>query len=90
MSETMLTWDETRVRAFVLAGDGSLPILDQVARLLEMGASPVNCIKAIRGVHGLGLAACKELVDSALSSEARRANEQLREALAKEASMWAQ
>ena len=82
-----LAWNETRAEALVLA-EQDLLLLDQVKVLLEMGATPVDCIKALREIHGVGLAAGKDLVDGALKPEIRLANEELRERLTEEMSEW--
>jgi ribosomal protein L7/L12 len=82
-----LSWDETQVVAIAISGQ-DLPLLDQVKLLLDQGATPVNCIKALHEVHGVGLAAGKDLVDGALNPERRQANEELRESVAQEVSEW--
>jgi ribosomal protein L7/L12 len=82
-----LSWNETQAEALALAGEDLL-LLDQVKLLLGRGATPVDCIKALRQIHGLGLAAGKDLVDSALNPESRLANEELRESLAEEMNAW--
>jgi ribosomal protein L7/L12 len=81
------SWTETQAEALALA-DQDLLLLDQVKLLLERGATPVDCIKALRQIHGLGLAAGKDLVDAALNPESRLANEKLREGLAEEMNAW--
>ena len=82
-----MSWNETQAEALALAEEDLL-LLDQVKLLLGRGASPVDCIKALRQIHGLGLAAGKDLVDRALNPESRLANEKLREGLAEEMSAW--
>ena len=83
-----LAWDETRAEALVLAEQDDPLLLDQVKVLLEMGATPVGCIKALREIHGVGLAAGKDLVDGALKPEVRVANGELRERLSEGMSEW--
>jgi ribosomal protein L7/L12 len=82
-----LSWNETQAVAMVLSGQ-DVPLLDQVKLLLDQGATPVYCIKALREVHGVGLAAGKDLVDAALNPESREANEELRESVAQQLSEW--
>ena len=48
MSSRTETWEETEVRAPIRAEEGDLLLVDQVAKLIELGTSPVNCAKAIR------------------------------------------
>jgi ribosomal protein L7/L12 len=77
----ILSWNETRSMA-IRFSETEIALEDQVKGLLERGARPVDCIKALREIHEVGLAAGKALVDGALSSEVREANDALRDSAA--------
>jgi ribosomal protein L7/L12 len=79
--EMILSWSETRLAAVPLL-ETEIALEDQVKVLLQKGATPVDCIKALRELHGVGLAAGKILVDGALGSEAQEANDALRKSAA--------
>ena len=89
MAAMELSWDAARAEALLLA-QRELPLPDQVKRLLAKGASPINCIKALREIHGLDMAASKDLVDGALDLKSRRATEAMRAQLAAAIETWAE
>ena len=79
-----ISWEDSKVIGSALSTT-SFTIEEQAWKLVEAGVSPVNCIKLLGEIHGLGLTESKSIVDRTLDSETRTKTIRLRQELLEQA-----